>query len=415
MIVLVDEATPPCSSRRARPLARAGSRARRVAVLVLATFAVVAPLGTPASHAFAKGAPAKPPAGKPRPAPPPAPAPTTAPASTPWWDAAWSHRRVLTLAASGPLAAHTGSATFSTHGALRADASDLRVVGPDGAPVGVELLEAGPGDVVSFLFEAKEPTARYVAYWGCAAPKAPSPAWTRDGGLVCEVRRWDAPFPVNAASDAEFALRVAKDVEGRVQRLKIFDGLNPAGPSASYVAVYRGFFRVGETADYELCTASSHASILRVETAEVALWSRSGGPWSAQRGEFRTARAPRRGRASDRVPPLRGRRRAAGGRRRDPQGGRDAVARALGRRLRPRRPGRGGPRRDRDGTSSRRLRLEHRPALRRAAAVPSCGCASRPRARRSGRRARGSSGTGAPARARRSTTCSSDPARAPCA
>jgi hypothetical protein len=141
---------------------------------------------------------------------------------------------------------------------------------------------------VSFLFEAKDPAARYVAYWGNAAPKAPSPAWTRDGGLVCEVRAWASPFPVNVPYDAEFALRVATQVEARVLRRKIFDGANPGGASATYVATWRGFVRIAEAGDYEVCTASSGASMLVIEGHDVSLWSKSRGPWSAQRGEFRT-------------------------------------------------------------------------------------------------------------------------------
>ncbi len=298
-IVPVDDAKIPSSSGRARPPGRT-TRGRTAAVAValafLAALAFAAPPVAVAGGRPAKGAPGKPPPTKPKPGAPAAPSvPATPPAPPapsatepiPWWDKAWSHRRVMTLAVSGPLAPHTGSASFTTHGTMSPDGRDLRVVGPDGAPVGVELLEVGPGDVVSFLFEAKDPVARYVAYWGCAAPKTPSPAWTRDGGLVCEVRRWDAPFPVNVPYDAEFALRVAKDVEARVLRPKIFDGMNPGGPSATYVASYRGFFRVAEAGDYDLCTASNGASILRVEQSDVTLWSSSRGPWSAQRGEFR--------------------------------------------------------------------------------------------------------------------------------
>ncbi|MCC7137373.1 MAG: PKD domain-containing protein [Planctomycetes bacterium] len=211
-----------------------------------------------------------------------------APAGPAWWDRAWTHRCALTLSPAGPLAPHTASATVSTHGALRKDGADLRVVGPDGRPVGVEVLSVGPGDVATLLFEARDLGARYAAYWGCADPKDRPPAWTRDGGLVCEVRRWPHPFPVDTPEGVALAEKTATDVEGRVLRPKVFDGQNPAGPSRTYVATYRGFFRVPTAGEYELCTVSSDASILRVREAEVPLWSRMRGPHAAQRGRFRT-------------------------------------------------------------------------------------------------------------------------------
>lgn len=240
-----------------------------------------------------KGAPPKPPPtrpGAPVPAAPPSASPAKvafAPDSIAWWDRAWSHRRVLTLAVAGPLAPRTAAASFPTHGALASDGRDLRVVGPDGRAVGVELLETGPGDVVSFLFEAPDPAARYVAYFGCAAPATPSPTWTRDGGLVCEVSRWDRPFPIESPDDADLALRAATEVEARVLRPRIFDGAAPGGAGPTYVAVYRGFLRVADAGDYELCTASSGASILHVERGDVSQWSSARGPFTAQRGEFR--------------------------------------------------------------------------------------------------------------------------------
>jgi len=284
----VDEAKAPCSSDHARQPVR-GRRGRATAPAILLALLAAFVLAAP-RDASAKGSPAKPPRGKPgaaAPVVPPTPATPSPGPSIPWWDRTWSHRRVLTLAVAGPLAPQTASASFPTHGTLAEDARDLRVIGPDGAPVGVELLEVGPGDVVSFLFEAKDPAARYVAYWGNRAAKAASPAWKRDGGLVCEVRRWEHPFPVNVAYDAEFALRVATEVEARVLRRKIFDGANPGGPSPTYVASWRGFVRIAERGDYEVCTASSGASILLLGGSDVSLWSKARGPWSAQRGEFR--------------------------------------------------------------------------------------------------------------------------------
>ncbi len=307
----VDDAENPRSSPRARPPRCAAATRRgtggapwrkvlrfahlaRIAGIVLAVLVPCA--GGSAPAAFAKGSPGKPPRAKPGalpPAAPPIPSTPSVPTATPptepipWWDRAWAYRRVLTLAISGPLAPHTASVTMTTHGALAADGVDLRVIGPDGAPVGVEVLEVGPGDLVSFLFEAKDPAARYVAYWGNAAPKVPSPAWVRDGGLVCEVRGWASPFPVNVPYDAEFALRVATQVEARTLRRKIFDGANPGGSSATWIATWRGFFRVADAGEYDLCTASSGASMLVVEGHDASLWSKARGPWSAQRGEFR--------------------------------------------------------------------------------------------------------------------------------
>ncbi len=203
-----------------------------------------------------------------------------------WWDKGWTMRRALTLAPAGPLAPKTGAATVHTHGAMRADGGDLRVVGPDGKPVGIEVLDAGPGDVATFLFEARDPASRYYAYWGNPQPADPAPGWERDGGLVCDVRKWEHPFPVDSPQAIDLAVKSATEVESRVLRPKIFDGANPGGPSRTYVATYRGFFRVHDEADYDLCTASSDASLLRVEGKEAPLWSRWRGPYAGLRGRF---------------------------------------------------------------------------------------------------------------------------------
>ncbi len=196
-------------------------------------------------------------------------------------------RRTLTLAPAPPPAATTAYAEFATPGGTKPDASDLRVVDGSGNVVGTEILWTGPGDRVSFFFQVTpDGGGTYRAYWGNASPKDVPPTWQRDAGVVLEVRPWK-PQAVRDSGEARAALAAAGPVEARVLRRKVFDGLNPGGPSRLYVGTYRGFVRIPPPGgDYDFCTASSDASFVNVDGQPVAAWPGLHGPHMGLHGRF---------------------------------------------------------------------------------------------------------------------------------
>jgi hypothetical protein len=159
-----------------------------------------------------------------------------------WHLPEYRHRRriVIETCPSGSAVAH---ARFTHHGALKADASDIRVVDADGKPLRHELLRHGPGDQVEVLFEspgAKQGGA-YTVYFG--NPNAGTPTtWKAEAGVVLEVRKRTEGDGDNW-NNFQKMFGSAKEVYGRTLRAKIFDGYNCLGPSQNYITYYRAYFR----------------------------------------------------------------------------------------------------------------------------------------------------------------------------
>jgi hypothetical protein len=112
---------------------------------------------------------------------------------------------------------------------------------------------------------------------------APPGAWTPQGGVLLETRG-GRPQPVDTLEQVTRLLANA-EAQGRSFVPQVFQGVNPHGPSADYVALFDGWFNVSRDGTYEFATISSGASSLQVDGRKIADWLGRHDPHGGRRGE----------------------------------------------------------------------------------------------------------------------------------
>jgi hypothetical protein len=203
----------------------------------------------------------------------------------PWWDDGWSARHRLELPRPGVEAVDAASAVMSTFGKLRPDGGDLRVVTARGRECPHELIQVGPGDQVSFLFETVVGERSYYAYFGNRFAEPPRATWSRTAGLLVEVR--DLPEgPYRRAPEIMALWNNGSAVQGRALVSRVFHGCNPIGPAKKFIARYAGFLRVAAKGAYRVVTTSSDASAVTVNGRVVAQWGGDHNASAGRRGQF---------------------------------------------------------------------------------------------------------------------------------
>lgn len=201
-----------------------------------------------------------------------------------WWKSAWKSRRSLRatippgVEADEPLAV----AKFLTHGRVKPDGSDVRVVAR-GKEVPSRVLRLGPGDEVTVAFPLSVGIDAYQVYYGNPRAQPPDYDWEIRAGLLLEVRKYRRGFAANL-HQALATWGHSTEVIGAGFVPKIYFGHNPFGPSHAFVARYTGWLRVEKPGRYEFLTSSSHGSFLLIDGKEVVSWP----------GRHRPTRRPRR-------------------------------------------------------------------------------------------------------------------------
>ncbi len=192
-----------------------------------------------------------------------------------WWNPAWKARR--TLKAEIPAGVEgdepTATATFMTHGWMKEDATDLRIIAK-GREVPYRVLRVGPGDQVSVAFQLVVGVDSYQAYYG--NPKAPAPKydWEIRAGVLLEVKRFTGGQVGNVAAARAFWNRTTAEW-GAEFIPNIFLGINPFGPSDAFMSHYTAWLRVDKPGVYEFFKNASNASHLLLDGDDLG----GGGRW----------------------------------------------------------------------------------------------------------------------------------------
>ncbi|HEY3325446.1 MAG TPA: hypothetical protein VGP72_33650 [Planctomycetota bacterium] len=161
-------------------------------------------------------------------------------------------------------------ARFSTAGALRPDAYDIRVTDGVGNVVNYEILNLGPGDQCEILFDAPGCKLNSVYYVYFGWPKAPAPkSWKAEAGVVLQVKK-KGEGDGNSWASFQKMMVASTTVIGRTLRGKIFDGYDPIGPTENIVTYYRAFFPVDKAGTYHFATNSKDASFLLINGKLIA-------------------------------------------------------------------------------------------------------------------------------------------------
>jgi len=160
--------------------------------------------------------------------------------------------------------------------------STFNVVTSDGRPVHFQTLWAGAGQPTLVRFETLSGVGSYDINFETNAP-APPGAWTAQGGVLLETRTC-RPQPVDTLEQIS-RLMAKAEVQGRSFVPQVFQGINPHGPSADYVALFDGWFTASREGVYEFATISCGASYLQVDGRKVAEWLGRHDPHSGRRGE----------------------------------------------------------------------------------------------------------------------------------
>ncbi len=188
----------------------------------------------------------------------------------PWWDAMWRHRKLVRLDRGQPQGI---GARLWVH--IRKDADsggrDIRVIGPEGEPVGFGIMHATAEGRYLLAFQTPASSGVYAVYYDNprAGPTNPNPP---QAGLLYETR----PIPKGANPSswhaAQATLSAAGPPSGAEFWKRVFDAYNPFGPQSNYIATYRGYIRIPSAGHWSFATVSNHSSFLLVDDQLVTEW-----------------------------------------------------------------------------------------------------------------------------------------------
>lgn len=197
----------------------------------------------------------------------------------PWFDAAWTVRRVVDAAAkpAGQAGDEVAVATFYTGGMARPGAADVRVAVQGRRLVKHRVLQAGPGDLVRVAFEVLPSLDRYYVYYG--NPKAAADeALEIKRGVLLEVRSWQGGPQPDKLDQVQEAWRKARPVAADVVP-NISFGHNPlADSNRTAMLHFVGWFVPTAPGTYSFATNSHGGSWLAIDGQLVVDWPGTHGP-----------------------------------------------------------------------------------------------------------------------------------------
>jgi tetratricopeptide (TPR) repeat protein len=187
-------------------------------------------------------------------------------AETGWWNPAWQCRREVVFPETTD--ATVFEVVFPTHGSVRADGGDVRVVA-GGAEVPTKVLSVGPGELAHVVFERKGAGPHFI-YWN--HPKAPAPRdWTPPAGVLLEVRGYPGE-EIKSLKEWRKAWAAGKPRQGLDFVPNIFFGYNPFGDPENILTHFVGHLRCPAAGEYTFATDSDDASFLLIDGKLVTEW-----------------------------------------------------------------------------------------------------------------------------------------------
>jgi hypothetical protein len=174
------------------------------------------------------------------------------------------------------------AADFLTTGFSEPDGSDIRVfLGRTRRPADFRVMLVGPGDRARVAIRMVRGVDEYTVCYG--GPKRRGAGrWEPEVGLTLETRKFNGGHVRNLKQMLALVKKSGPSY-GTWLVPNIFHGLNPYGPSDSYVSIYRGRLHVPKAGTYRFATTSDDASFFLVNDTLVSAKPRWGrGPANAR-------------------------------------------------------------------------------------------------------------------------------------
>lgn len=163
------------------------------------------------------------------------------------------------------------------------DANYMSVYTADGAPVNTQTYWSAGDEPAKMLVNTSSGKTVYFLYFDKNPPPS-LPAWRPEVGLLLETRGCKN-LPANTWPQLRILMKSATSISGRSYVPNIFQGINPHGPSAYYLAFYNGLFNAPQAGEYGFATVSTDASYLSIDGRLVAEWLGRHGPGGGRQGE----------------------------------------------------------------------------------------------------------------------------------
>jgi len=151
---------------------------------------------------------------------------------------------------------------FNTMGFMKADGSDVRVIGPNG-PLPFRILSMGL-DLCRLAIVLRPGVGRFHVYYGCQDPGKPPKSAEIRRGLILETRRFKTG-DCRSWPQMQELVRQSGPSLGRDFVPQVYHGYNPFGPSDNYVSIYEGWLAPPASGGYVFSTTSDDASYLFVD------------------------------------------------------------------------------------------------------------------------------------------------------
>jgi len=197
----------------------------------------------------------------------------------PWFDPAWTARRVVDAVATpvGQKGGEVAVATFYTGGLARPGGADVRVAVQGRRLIRHRVLQAGPGDLLRVAFEVLPSLNRYYIYYG--NPKAQAEETLEiQRGVLLEVRSWPGGRQPDKLGQVQAVWTKAKPVAADFVSGIAF-GYNPLAESNRPAMLhFTGWFVPKEPGPYEFATNSHGGSWLAIDGRLVVDWPGMHGP-----------------------------------------------------------------------------------------------------------------------------------------
>jgi len=158
---------------------------------------------------------------------------------------------------------------FYHHGQVDAQAKNI-VVAAGNELVPVRILQLGPGDFCRLAFQVISTRSPYeILYGGPPLPDDRRPAWTREEGLLWEVREY-RECNLNSFESVKAAFDSSKPI-GADYVSGVFQAGHPfAAPPGPYMSRYTGTLHLTQSGTYGFYTSSQDCSFLLIDGKVIA-------------------------------------------------------------------------------------------------------------------------------------------------
>jgi len=158
---------------------------------------------------------------------------------------------------------------FYHHGQADAQARNV-VVATGNEVLPMRILQLGPGDFCRLAFQVTSTRSPYeILYGGPPLPDDRRPAWTREEGLLWEVREY-RECNLNSFESVKAAFEASKLI-GADYVSGVFQAGHPfPGPPGPYMSRYTGVLHLSQSGTYGFYTSSQDCSFLLIDGKVVA-------------------------------------------------------------------------------------------------------------------------------------------------